>query len=179
MTKLTKIILALVLILGIPAMSMATCFNCNPCGSNGYYGCTVAEITQVGGFNQASIEQSGGSWASNLAVIDQNGIGNKGSIVQGNFADHNIAVINQDGWNNQASINQQGFSADYNAAFVTQEGLGNKASVDQYSSHNLASIGQNGMCNTASISQGTMGGSNYTGTISQTGFANAASILQK
>lgn len=179
MTKLTKIILALVLILGIPAMSMATCFNCyNPCGADGYSGCTVAEITQIGGFNQGSIEQNGGSWSSNLAIIEQEGIGNKGSIVQAPFADHNKAIIDQNGWNNQAAINQN-MGADYNEAYVTQDGLSNKANIEQYSAHNLASIGQNGIGNNASISQGIASGSHYTANVSQTGFANSATILQK
>ncbi|GEM_PF-5274642 len=174
-----KIILALLLILSVPVISMAFCppGGCqSPCGGNGYYGCTEAEIVQIGSLNQADITQNGGSFSSNLATISQLGIANKASINQHIFADHNEASIAQTGMMNQANINQYG---DTNDAFVTQNGFANHASVGQYSNKNLASTVQNGIGNSSSISQGTQLGGAYTATVNQSGWANSATVLQK
>lgn len=179
MKKLTNILCALVLLLGIPAISMATCYsnNCGGCGGDGYYGCTTADITQVGYFNDANITQHGGGYSSNLAEIDQKGIGNKASIYQGTLAKFNEAKIYQEGWGNKADIEQYGWKND---AFINQDGAFNKANIDQYTSFNLANINQNGCGNNASITQGSMGWfGGYTANVYQAGGMNSAVVTQK
>lgn len=185
--RMKKILISILLLI-IPALISA--FDC---GYQGYKGCNLAEIEQVGVKNYAYIETSG----KNKASINQEGFGNNAKIIQnfalfGNNADilqkgnHNSVYQHQIGINNYAYVEQQGtFNTatqnqieNNNSATVKQYGTGNTVSQNQYTSYNSSSALQIGFYNKAYQFQGLSGTIGNKSNLTQIGFGILTIIVQ-
>ena len=148
-------------------------------------------IEQVGGANQANVQQGDGGLAlNNLAKVYQKGDGNIADISQSAFestANHNAATLTQRGGNNEAVVGQGvgRSAATDNTATLNQHGHDNGAFVNQglfgsTATNNTATLTQQGDDNDAEIFQGFAGGTatNNTATLTQRGGGNGASMYQ-
>ena len=148
-------------------------------------------IEQLGGANQANVQQGDGGFAEdNLAKVYQKGDGNTADISQSTFestADHNTAALTQRGDNNEAVVGQGvgRSAATDNTATLNQHGHDNGASVNQglfgsTATSNTATLTQQGNNNDAEIFQGFAGGTaeDNTATLTQRGDGNGANMYQ-
>ncbi|WP_297211191.1 MULTISPECIES: hypothetical protein [Thermodesulfovibrio] len=163
------------------------------CGFNGYIGCSVAEIEQIGIKNNAYIEQS----ISNKASIHEDGVLNIAEIKQSPNSFLNMASIRQFGMGNFASQSQKGMAnllnseqvgfmnsisqtqaGQNNLAMASQFGVGNKISQEQYTSHNSATATQIGFYNSLYQIQGLTGSMGNKNRQTQIGYGLFTIIVQ-
>ena len=157
----------------------------------------MAQTTQVGDLNNATISQGTGDVASvwfipnpasndndNAAWIDQTGLSNDSTIAQGGesgsasnnqIGNDNDSLIVQSGGlpgiGNQASVGQTG---DRNVSTVTQTSLLGDIPVTPLGVK--AIVTQNGDDNTSTITQNDLGG--HTATVMQVGYMHTSTIIQ-
>jgi hypothetical protein len=168
-------------------------FTGGPTGANAMN--LIANVTQAGTFNDATIDQDGASLTAN---IDQNG--------GGTSTLRNLVFISQTGAGNFARAYQgagvassapgdppSGNSASQNGGTqdefyfaggarsaelrILQTNSGNSASVEQYGRGQFARVEQSGASNSASIVQ-EAAATNATAVIRQTGTGNSYNVIQ-
>lgn len=165
----------------VMALSMSTlAFYGGDMGIGGDF----AMIEQSGSFNDASISQDGYAWGGcgwdcplctdNIAVILQDGVGNKNYVTQ-NGSD-NLTHALSFGFANTIVQEQNGHDL---TAFAVQHGVFNHATQIQTGKMNVSLVDQRGVGNRALTMQS--GGNCFCGdtaVINQRGFANNAAIYQ-
>lgn len=173
-SKMRKILfLAFVMIMALSISAMAF-------GVGG----DVAMIDQLGSFNDASISQYGHSYggcgwdcplcSDNIAVILQDGVGNKNYVTQ--RGSDNLTHALSLGFANTVIQDQDGHDL---TAFAIQHGVFNHVTQMQSGKMNVSLVRQVGVANRAMTAQS--GGNCFCGDtalISQMGFANNAEIYQ-
>ncbi|MGP3778435.1 hypothetical protein ACTWKD_06315 [Halanaerobium saccharolyticum] len=164
-------------------MIMALSMSATAFGGMGIGG-DVAVIDQLGSFNDAAITQDGYSWGGcgwdcplctdNIAVILQDGVGNKNYVTQ--KGSDNLTHALSFGFANTVIQEQNGHDL---TAFAVQHGVFNHATQMQSGKMNVSMVRQIGVANKALTMQS--GGNCFCGDtalITQMGFANNAEIYQ-